>query len=161
MEVPFDREGILRFLKEMNFSQPIRFLAILLPALLLVGCAQMGVRTAYDQPAYKPKDPSKVLVKVSLDKQMVYVMEGSKPLLVTACCVGIPAHPTPSGNFSVNRKERNKRSGAYGFEVVRDAIIPCEAGSAKGRYVGYPMPYWVEFSPGYGFHRLALRGSTL
>jgi hypothetical protein len=152
MEVPFDREGNLRFLKEMNFSQPIRFLAILLPALLL-GCAQMGVRTAYDQPAYKPKDPSKVVVKVSLDKEMVYVMEGNKPLLVTACCVGMPSKPTPKGNFCVTRKERNKRSGSYGFAILKDAIVPCEAGSAKGRYVGYPMPYWVEFAPGYGFHQ--------
>jgi hypothetical protein len=152
IEVPFDREGNLRFLKEMNFSQPIRFLAILLPALLLGGCAQMGVHTAYDQPAYKPKDPSKIVVKVSLDKQMVYVMEGNKPLLVTACCVGLPSHPTPKGNFCVNRKERNKRSGEYGFAVLKDAIVPCEVSKCNGRYVGYPMPYWVEFCPGYGFH---------
>ena len=122
-------------------------------ATVLAGCAQFQIRPVYDQPAYKPKDPSKVVVKVSLDKQMIYVMEGNRPLLVTACCVGIPAHPTPSGTFTVNRKERNKRSGAYGFAVVRDAIIPCEAGNAKGRYVGYPMPYWVEFAPGYGFHQ--------
>lgn len=112
----------------------------------------MGLRPVYDQPAYKPKDPSKVTVKVSLQKQMVYVMEGNRPLLVTAACVGIPSHPTPQGNFCVTRKERNKRSGAYGFAVLKDAIVPCEAGSAKGRYIGYPMPYWVEFSPGYGFH---------
>ena len=123
-----------------------------LSSLLLAGCATT-FRPSYDQPAYKPKDPSKVVVKVSLNKQMIYVMEGNRPLLVTACCVGIPSHPTPQGNFSVTRKERNKRSGAYGFAVVRDAIIPCEAGAAKGRYVGYPMPYWVEFSPGYGFHQ--------
>jgi len=126
--------------------------ALLALPLLFAGCATT-FRPVYDQPAYKPKDPSKVVVKVSLSKQMVYVMEGTRPLLVTACCVGIPSHPTPKGSFCVTRKERNKRSGAYGFAVVQDAIIPCEAGNAKGRYVGYPMPYWVEFSPGYGFHQ--------
>jgi lipoprotein-anchoring transpeptidase ErfK/SrfK len=110
-------------------------------------------RPVYDQPAHRPKDPSKVVVKVSLDKQMVYVMEGSRPLLVTACCVGVPSHPTPKGGFCVNRKERNKRSGEYGFAVLKDAIVPCEVSKANGRYVGYPMPYWVEFSPGYGFHQ--------
>ena len=145
----FDTLGFSGFHSVMKQFFPI----LLLPFLFLGGCAQLNQRAVYDQPAYKPKDPSKVVVKVSLSKQMVYVMEGNRPLLVTACCVGLPAHPTPKGNFSVTRKERNKRSGAYGFAIVRDAIIPCEAGSAKGRYVGYPMPYWVEFSPGYGFHQ--------
>ncbi|MEI6081598.1 MAG: L,D-transpeptidase [Verrucomicrobiota bacterium] len=128
-------------------------LILLLPFLFLGGCAQLNQRAVYDQPAYKPKDSSKVVVKVSLSKQMVYVMEGNRPLLVTACCVGMPSKPTPKGNLCVTRKERNKRSGSYGFAVMRDAVVPCEAGSAKGRYVGYPMPYWVEFAPGYGFHQ--------
>lgn len=126
---------------------------LLLPFLFLGGCAQLNQRSTYDQPAFKPKDSSKVVVKVSLSKQMVYVMEGGRPLLVTACCVGMPSKSTPKGNLCVTRKERNKRSGSYGFAVLRDAIVPCEAGSAKGRYVGYPMPYWVEFAPGYGFHQ--------
>jgi len=131
-----------------------RFIPILLllTPLLLVGCAQLVQRQVYDQPAYRPKDPSKVVVKVSLDKQMVYVMEGNRPLLVTACCVGVPTHPTPKGNFCVTRKERNKRSGEYGFAVLKDAIVPCEVSQAHGHYLGYPMPYWVEFTPGYGFH---------
>lgn len=135
----------------MTFRHPVRFL--LAAALsILAGCAQFQTRPVYDQPAYKPKDPSKVVVKVSLSKQMVYVMEGSRPLLVTACCVGTPEHPTPRGNFCVTNKIRNKRSGEYGFAVLRDAIVPTDAGHCHGRYVGYPMPYWVEFCPGYGFH---------
>ena len=84
---------------------------LLLPLVLLGGCAQLTQRAVYDQPAYRPKDPSKVVVKVSLNKQMIYVLEGSRPLLVTACCVGDASHPTPKGNFSVEEKQRNKRSG--------------------------------------------------
>lgn len=133
----------------MKYFKPL----LLLPLLLLSGCATTAFRTTYDQPAYRPKNLNDVVVKVSLNKQMVYVMEGNRPLLVTACCVGMPSKSTPKGNLCVTRKERNKRSGSYGFAVMRDAIVPCEAGSAKGRYVGYPMPYWVEFAPGYGFHQ--------
>jgi len=129
-----------------------KFAFAALSSLLLAGCANT-FRPVYDQPAYKPKDPSKVVVKVSLNKQMVYVMEGNRPLLVTACCVGMPSKPTPKGDFCVTRKERNKRSGSYGYGVSGSRIVPCEAGCAKGRYVGYPMPYWVEFLPGYGFHQ--------
>jgi lipoprotein-anchoring transpeptidase ErfK/SrfK len=123
-----------------------------LPLLLLGGCAQLTQRAVYDQPAYKAKDPSKVVVKVSLSKQMVYVMEGSRPLLVTACCVGDASHPTPKGDFHALSKQRNKRSGEYGFALLRDTIVPCSVSNAHGHYVGYPMPYWVEFTPGYGFH---------
>ena len=130
-----------------------RFLPfLLLPLVLLSGCAQLTQRAVYDQPAYRPKDPTKVVVKVSLSKQMIYVLEGSRPLLVTACCVGDPAHPTPKGDFSVEAKQRNKRSGEYGFSVLREAIVPCSVSNAHGSYVGYPMPYWVQFTPGYGFH---------
>lgn len=130
-----------------------RFIPLLaIPFLFLGGCAQLSERAVYDQPAYKPHDPSKVVIKVSLKQQMVYVMEGKRPLLVTACCVGMVAHPTPKGNFSVTNKIRNKRSGEYGFALLKQAIIPCEISNAHGHYVGYPMPYWVEFTPGYGFH---------
>lgn len=118
---------------------------------LLTGCFDIGGN--YDQPAYRPQDSSQVVAKVSLDKQMIYVMEGKKALLVTACCVGIPNKPTPRGNFQVTRKERNKRSGSYGFSVTHNEIKPVKAEDAKGRYIGYPMAYWVEFAPGYGFHQ--------
>ncbi|MDB4947330.1 MAG: erfK, partial [Labilithrix sp.] len=106
----------------------------------------------YDSPAYRPHNPSAVRVKVSLSQQMVYVMEGNRPLLVTATCVGMPQKPTPRGNFTVYNKIAKKRSGSYGFGVSGGTITPAEASKARGRYVGYPMPYWVEFSPGYGFH---------
>ncbi len=135
----------MRFLK---YSTLFICLAV---SFFLTGCAE--INRLYDQPAYKPHDPSKVIVKVSLQQQMVYVVEGKRPLLVTACCVGIPSKPTPKGNFEVTRKERNKRSGSYGFSIFQGHITPVEVGNASGHYVGYPMPYWVEFLPGYGFHQ--------
>lgn len=130
------------------FKKSLLFFLLLF---LFSGCAELN--RSYDQPAYKAHDPSQVVVKVSLQKEMIYVMEGNRPLLVTACCVGIPSHPTPKGNFEVTRKERNKRSGSYGFSIFHDRIMPVESGQGSGHYVGYPMPYWVEFLPGYGFHQ--------
>ncbi len=92
-------------------------------------------------------------VKVSLKNQMVYVLEGDRPLLVAATCVGLPGKSTPTGNFRVTEKIANKRSGSYGFSVNGSNIRACEAGNATGRYVGYPMAYWVGFYPAYGFHQ--------
>lgn len=125
--------------------------SLLALSLFLTSCAKLD--SLYEHPAYKPHDASKVVVRVSLEKQMIYVMEGNRPLLVTACCVGIPKKPTPKGSFVVTRKERNKRSGSYGFAISGGNIKPVEGGCGSGHYVGYPMPYWVEFAPGYGFHQ--------
>lgn len=106
----------------------------------------------YDSPAYRPKNPSAVRVKVSTGAQMIYVMEGNRPLLVTATCVGYAGKNTPAGNWSVSNKIAKKRSGSYGFSVSGNTIRACEASKATGRYVGFPMPFWVEFKPMYGFH---------
>jgi hypothetical protein len=109
---------------------------------------------AYHVTAYKPHDPSKVVVRVSLSKENIYVMEGDRCLMAAACSVGVPSKPTPRGHFTIYRKEEDKRSGSYGFRVQGDRVVPAEAGSnIPGRYVGYPMGFWCEFAPAYGFHQ--------
>lgn len=85
----------------------------------------------FDVPAYRPTNPRAVRVKASVNNHAVYVMEGNKPLLVTPASFGAPEHGTPLGNHTAYARIRNKRSMSYGK---------------------YPMPFWVEFKPGYGFH---------
>ncbi len=106
----------------------------------------------YHVVAHRPSDPDKVRVKVSLSKQNIYVMEGDRCLMAVACSVGIPAKPTPKGNFKIYAKIEHKRSGSYGFSVKGDRVVPATS-AMGGRYVGYPMGYWCEFAPAYGFHQ--------
>lgn len=125
---------------------------------LLVGCGSTsglsGGGGPYRVVAHRPHNPEDVRVKVSLSKQNVYVMEGDRCLMAVATTVGIPSKPTPKGNFTIYSKQENKRSGSYGFRVQGDRVVPAEAGAnIPGRYVGYPMGYWCEFSPAYGFHQ--------
>lgn len=122
---------------------------------LLTGCAAPRLG-AYNVTAYKPHNPDNVRIKVSLANRAVYVMEGERPLLVTATAIGTPQKPTPTGNFRVYNKIEKKRSGSYGFSVNGSDIRHTEAGRATGRYVGFPMPYWVEFAPLYGLHEGAV-----
>lgn len=110
----------------------------------------------YDAVAYKPNNPDNVRIKVSLQNRAVYVMEGNEPLLVTATAIGTPENPTPKGNFKVYKKIEKKRSNTYGFSVSGDSIRPSKSSQATGRYVGFPMAYWVEFLPAYGFHEGAV-----
>jgi lipoprotein-anchoring transpeptidase ErfK/SrfK len=126
-------------------------------ALFLTSCGMPSSSVSsgnYHVTAHRPHDPSAVRVKVSLSKQNIYVMEGDRVLMAVATTVGIPAKPTPKGNFTIYSKQEHKRSGSYGFRVQGDRIIPAEAGAnIAGNYVGYPMGYWCEFAPAYGFHQ--------
>ncbi|MEO8350837.1 MAG: L,D-transpeptidase [Chthoniobacteraceae bacterium] len=114
-----------------------RILSALLAAtgvMVLAACA--GTQTsggAYSVKAFKPKNPDSVRVKVSTSTQNIYVMEGDRVLMAVQGCVGTPQTPTPKGNFTINNKIREKRR-----------ISQPDA--------GYPMAYWCEFLPAYGFH---------
>ena len=119
----------------------------------MAGCATSNLGGAYHVTAYKPHNPSAVRVDVSLSKQQEYVMEGDRCLMAAACNVGLPGHSTPSGHFHIEEKIPQKRSGAYGFSVSGGQITACDAGQCHGSYVGYPMPFWCGFQPGYGFHQ--------
>jgi L,D-transpeptidase catalytic domain len=137
----------------MRFTHPSLLLSSLAAVVLLSGCETGRVSSAnYHVTAYRPNDPSKVRVRVSLSKQNIYVMEGERCLMAVACSVGVPAKPTPRGSFTIYAKEEHKRSGSYGFSVQGDRVVPSTGGGA-GRYVGYPMGYWCEFAPAYGFHQ--------
>ena len=124
-------------------------------SLLFGGCgtARAPISGPYHVTAYRPNNPSAVRVKVSLSKQNVYVMEGDRCLMAAACSVGTREKGTPRGHFTIYSKIEHKRSGSYGFSVQGNRVVPATAGQATGHYVGYPMGYWCEFAPGYGFHQ--------
>jgi hypothetical protein len=88
---------------------------------------------SYRVTAYRPHDPSKVKVKLSLATQNLYVMEGDRMLMAVQGNVGKRGAETPTGHFTIYNKEKNRRRQS---EPDR----------------GYPMGYWCEFKPAYGFH---------
>ena len=103
-------------------------------ALFLTSCGTTSVPSgSYHVTAYRPHDPSKVVVKLSLSTQNVYVMEGDRLLMGVQGNVGKPGSPTPTGHFTIYNKIKNKRR-----------VSEPDA--------GYPMAYWCEFQPAYGFH---------
>lgn len=120
---------------------------------------QLAKYRAYDRPATLPTNPSNVRVKVSLSNQMVYVLEGSKPLLVMPVSIGKPAKPTPKGNFRIYGKNHYRRANTHGYAYKGTPENPIGAHKvllkhfpAGYKFKGTPMPYWSEFKSGYGFH---------
>ena len=104
-------------------------------ALFLTSCGTMRTVSSgsYNVIAHKPHDPSKVVVKLSLKTQNLYVMEGDRLLMAVQGNVGKPDAPTPTGDFTIYNKEKHRRRAS---EPDR----------------GYPMAYWCEFKSAYGFH---------
>jgi hypothetical protein len=118
------------------------------------GGGNLAAYQAYDVPTKLPSNPASVRVKVSLNKQRVYVMEGSTMLLAMPVSVGAPGTRMPSGNFTIFKKEHKHRANTHGYAYSGDRIM--QTSLAKKRpgwlFEGTPMPYWCEFVPNYGFH---------
>jgi hypothetical protein len=117
--------------KLLRFS----FLIALCGPFIFTGCETTRVAGggAYHVTAYKPHDPSKVVVKLSTSTQNLYVMEGDRLLMAVQGNVGRPGAETPTGDFTIYNKDKNHRR-----------VSEPDA--------GYPMAYWCEFKPAYGFH---------
>ncbi len=109
---------------------------------------------AYDRPAKLPENPGAVMVKVSLSKQRVYVMEGEEMLMAMPVSIGAPGSPTPIGPFRIFNKERKHRAKTHGYATDGESVKQTSPGNkpAGWRFNGTPLPYWCEFMPGRGFH---------
>ena len=104
--------------------------------LLLTGCATRKATVGggnYHVTAYRPHDPSKVVVKLSTSTQNLFVMEGDRLLMAVQANVGRPGATTPHGHFTIYSKQKERRR-------------------ASEPDAGYPMAYWCEFASAYGFH---------
>ena len=108
------------------------YLVAAVAALGLSACSTTRMPGAYSVKAYAPNNPDNVRIKVSTSTQHVYVMEGDRLLMGVQGCVGANGS-TPMGTFRIGSKIKNKRR-----------ISQPDS--------GYPMAYWCEFKPAYGFH---------
>src|SRR3979411_880873 len=119
----------------MRLVSRLFFVGAAAGAVLLTSCSTGPSVSSgnYRVTAYRPHDPSKVKVKLSTSTQNVYVMEGDRLLMAVQSNVGKPGAATPTGHFTIYNKEKNPRRTS---EPDR----------------GYPMAYWCEFKPAYGFH---------
>lgn len=133
----------------MKIARSFSILVAAIGAACLTGCVTGPTAGPYHVTAYKPHNPNAVKVKVSTSTGTLYVMEGSRCLMAAQCCVGEHGS-TPVGNHRIITKIKNKRSGSFGF--TRGGA-PADAHKGQSVDVGYPMGFWCEFEPAYGFHQ--------
>lgn len=104
-------------------------------------------------------------IVVDLGSQQAKFYRGDNLVGVAAISSGVEGRTTPSGNYTILEKIRDKHSTAYGHvEDAGGAIVNYDATPRSpvppgGRYVPSPMPYWMRLTnDGIGMHQGFLPG---
>jgi lipoprotein-anchoring transpeptidase ErfK/SrfK len=104
-------------------------------------------------------------VVIDLSEQQAYLFRGKDKTASSRISSGREGHRTPIGNFHVIRKDQDHRSSLYGDyvddagRIVRPNVdVRRQARPRGSHFAGASMPFFVEFSPGYGLHAGYLPG---
>lgn len=142
-----------------RFSQ---FCALAAAFAVLTGCGTMTDFVTSNLPERHSGRPS---IVVSLGEQEAYLYRGNNRTASSRISSGREGYRTPTGRFQVIRKDEGHRSSIYGDyvdasgKVVKANVdIRRDSKPPHSHFVGAPMPYFVEFSPGYGLHQGYLPG---
>lgn len=98
---------------------------------------------------------SKIVVDKKNQRTLVYI--GSKVAIDTPCTTGKSGKVTPSGNFKVTSKIKDKRSNIFGRYYKNGKLVyggdRRKYKKSYDKYVGSSLPYWMRLtSDGIGFH---------
>jgi lipoprotein-anchoring transpeptidase ErfK/SrfK len=136
--------------------------ALFATAIILSGCSTVTDMVTSNLPEPHSGRPS---IVVSLSAQEAYLYRGEYRIASSHISSGREGYRTPVGHFQVIRKDEDHRSSLYG-DYVDDSGRVVTANVDRRRdprplhshFVGTPMPYFLEFSPGYGLHQGYLPG---
>jgi len=139
-----------------------QFSALCATLMILSGCSTLTDLVTSNLPESHSGRPS---IVVSLRAQEAYLYRGGHKTASSRISSGREGYRTPVGRFQVIRKDEAHRSSVYGDYVddlghVAKANVDSrlDAKPPHSHFVGAPMPYFIEFSPGYGLHQGYLPG---
>jgi lipoprotein-anchoring transpeptidase ErfK/SrfK len=128
----------------------------------LGGCGTMTDLITSNLPERHAGRPA---IVVSLRAQEAYLYRGKYRTASSRISSGREGYRTPIGRFRVIRKDEDHHSSLYGDYVdASGRIVKANVDSRRDRrpprshFVGTPMPYFLEFTPGYGLHQGYLPG---
>jgi lipoprotein-anchoring transpeptidase ErfK/SrfK len=139
-----------------------QFCALAATLAALSGCDTVSDLVTSNLPETHSGRPS---IVVSLREQEAYLYRGKNRTASSRISSGQEGYRTPIGRFQVIRKDEDHRSNVYGDYVdASRKVVKANVDSRRDRkpphshFVGAPMPYFLEFSPGYGLHQGYLPG---
>ena len=107
----------------------------------------------------------KAAIVISLHDQQAQLYKGKYVVASSKISTGREGHNTPVGHFNVIQKDADHRSSVYGYYAdeaghpVKDNIdVRKDPAPLNAHFVGASMPFFMEFSPGYGLHKGYLPG---
>ena len=140
----------------------LQFAALCTSFIVLSGCSTVTDMVTSSLPE---SHSGRASIVVSLRAQEAYLYRGGYRIASSRISSGREGYRTPVGRFHVIRKDEDHRSSIYG-DYVDDSgrIVKANVDSRRdgkpphSQFVGTPMPYFLEFSPGYGLHQGYLPG---
>jgi lipoprotein-anchoring transpeptidase ErfK/SrfK len=136
----------------------------LLGALLLSfdGCSTLNEMVTANLP---DRHSGRAWILVNLRSQTADLYRGRVRVASSRISSGREGHRTPTGRFHILRKDVDHRSSLYGDYVDGSGrVVKANVDSRRDRrpphshFLGAPMPFFLEFSPGYGLHEGYLPG---
>jgi lipoprotein-anchoring transpeptidase ErfK/SrfK len=155
-----------------NFPNPKKtansianFCALTLATAALSSCGTYNTVSDLVTSHVPERHTGRASIVVDLGAQQAYLYRGKHQTASSRISSGREGHRTPLGRFSVIRKDIDHRSSLYG-DYVDDSgrVVKANVDSRKDsrpphtHFVGASMPFFVEFSPGYGLHQGYLPG---
>lgn len=139
-----------------------QFSALCATALIFSSCTTVTEMVTSNLPESHSGRPS---IVVSLHAQEAYLYRSGERTASSRISSGREGYRTPVGRFRVIRKDEDHRSSIYG-DYVDDSgrVVKANVDNRRDRkpahshFLGAPMPYFIEFSPGYGLHQGYLPG---
>ncbi len=135
---------------------------VLAAVLCLSGCNTVSDLVVSNIPDYRE---GKTSIVIRLREQAAYLYKGKSQVAASRISTGREGHDTPIGHFRVMRKDRDHRSGLYGYyanefgyAVKENVDVRKDRKPPHSHFVGASMPCFLEFSPGYGLHAGYLPG---
>ena len=130
--------------------------------LVLSGCSTLTEMVEANLP---DGTSGRASIVVSLRAQQAYLYRGKTLVAASRISSGREGYRSPIGRFRVTRKDQDHRSSLYGDYVdASGRIVKANVDSRRHRrpphshFVGASMPFFLEFSPGYGLHQGYLPG---
>lgn len=140
----------------------LRLLQLVTCIVALTGCGTVGDMVTSNLPTQRK---GKASIVVRLRHQDATLYRGGHAVATARVSTGREGYATPMGQFRVIRKDRDHRSGLYGDYVdaggrvvVANVDVRRTRKPRRTRFLGAPMPFYLEFKPSYGLHAGRLPG---
>jgi lipoprotein-anchoring transpeptidase ErfK/SrfK len=141
----------------------VRFLILVSVTAAVAGCSTVSDFVSANLPE---RHEGRASVVVKLRQQEAYLYRRGYLTASSRISSGREGYRTPIGRFHVIQKDEDHHSGIYGDyvdasgEVIRANVdVRKDAKPSGTRFIGTPMPYYIEFRPSYGLHAGYLPGA--